>query len=136
MQKRIIYSKDDGGVAIVVPAPDSGLTIEEVAAQSVPNGKPYRIVDVSDIPADRAFRGAWMDDGGIKVNMSKAKEIAHTKRRAARDDEMAPLDVQSTIPGKAAQAEQARQAIRDKYADMQNRIDAAQTVDELKAALG
>lgn len=136
MQNRIIYSKDDGGVAIVVPAPDCELTLEEVAAQSVPEGKPYRIVDVSDIPTDRTFRAAWTDDGNITVDMGKAKEMAHAKRRFARSAEMAPLDVQATIPVYAVNAEKARQAIRDKYADMQNRIDAAQTVDELKAALG
>lgn len=136
MEKRIIYQNDEGGVSIVIPSPDSGLTIEEVAAQSVPEGKPYRIVDASDIPADRTFRAAWTDDGSIKVDMGKAKGMAHAKRRFARSAEMAPLDVQATIPAYAVNAEKARQAIRDKYADMQNRIDAAQTVDELKAALG
>jgi len=30
-----------------------------VAAKDVPEGKPYKIVDVSDIPADRTFRDAW-----------------------------------------------------------------------------
>lgn len=59
MNSRIIYPNDDGGVAIIVPAPDCGLTIEEIAAKDVPAGKPYKIVDVSDIPADRTFRNAW-----------------------------------------------------------------------------
>ena len=59
MDKRIIYATDDGGVAIIVPAPNSGLTIEEVAAKDVPAGKPYKIVDVADIPEDRTFRDAW-----------------------------------------------------------------------------
>ena len=34
----------------------------------------------------------------IQVDMSKAKEIAHNKRREARTAEFAPLDVQVTIP--------------------------------------
>lgn len=59
MNKRIIYPNDDGGVAIIIPAPDCGLTIEQIAAKDVPAGKPYKIVDVSDIPSDRTFRGAW-----------------------------------------------------------------------------
>ena len=58
MNKRIIYPTDDGGVAIIVPAP-CGLTIEEIAAKDVPAGKPYKIVDVADIPTDRTFRSAW-----------------------------------------------------------------------------
>jgi hypothetical protein len=58
MTKRIIYPTDEGGVAIIVPA-DCGLTIEEIAAKDVPQGKPYKIVDVADIPTDRTFRNAW-----------------------------------------------------------------------------
>ena len=56
--KRIIYPTDDG-VAIIVPAPECGLTIEEIAAKDVPEGKPFKIVDVSEIPSDRTFRDAW-----------------------------------------------------------------------------
>jgi hypothetical protein len=58
MNSRIIYPTDDGGVAIIVPA-DCGLTIEAIAAKDVPAGKPYKIVDVADIPEDRTFRNAW-----------------------------------------------------------------------------
>lgn len=59
MNRRIIYPTDDGGVAVIVPAPECGMTIEEIAAKDVPTGKTYQIVDVADIPADRTFRGAW-----------------------------------------------------------------------------
>lgn len=59
MNQRIIYPTDEGGVAIIVPAPECGLTIEEIAAKDVPEGKPYKIVDVSYIPEDRTFRDAW-----------------------------------------------------------------------------
>jgi hypothetical protein len=59
MNKRIIYPTDDGGVAVIVPAAECGLSIEEIAAKDVPAGKPFKIVDVSDIPSDRTFRGAW-----------------------------------------------------------------------------
>lgn len=59
MNQRIIYPTDDGGVAVIIPAPECGLTIEEIAAKDVPAGKAYKIVDVSDIPTDRTFRNAW-----------------------------------------------------------------------------
>lgn len=59
MNQRIIYPTEDGGVAIIVPSPECGLTIEEIAAKDVPDEKPYKIVDVSDIPPDRTFRNAW-----------------------------------------------------------------------------
>lgn len=56
---RIIYPTDDGGVAVIVPAAECGLSIEEIAAKDVPVGKPFKIVDVADIPTDRTFRNAW-----------------------------------------------------------------------------
>lgn len=59
MTKRIIYPTDNGGVAIIIPARDCGLTIDEIVAKDVPEGKPFKIVDVSDIPEDRTFRDAW-----------------------------------------------------------------------------
>lgn len=58
MNQRIIYPTNEGGVAVIIPA-DCGLTIEEIAAKDVPQGKPYKIVDVADIPTDRTFRNAW-----------------------------------------------------------------------------
>jgi hypothetical protein len=73
MNQRIIYPTDDGGVAVIVPAPECGLTIEEIAAKDVPpivvfgpegsvissTARAYKIVDVADIPSDRTFRNAW-----------------------------------------------------------------------------
>ena len=59
MNQRIVYQNDEGGISIIVPAEDCGLTIEEIAAKDVPTGKAYNIVDVSEIPTDRTFRDAW-----------------------------------------------------------------------------
>ena len=71
----------------------------------------------------------------ITINITKAKGIAHDKRRADRSAEFAPLDVKATIPSEAAAAEVARQAVRVKYAEKQTAIDAAQTVAELKEVM-
>ena len=57
--KRIIYPTSDGGVSLIVPAHECGLTIEEIAAKDVPAGVTYKIVDISEIPSDRTFRNAW-----------------------------------------------------------------------------
>ena len=59
MNERIIYETEEGGVAVIIPAPECGLTIEEIAAKDVPEGVNYHIVDVSEVPSDRTFRGAW-----------------------------------------------------------------------------
>jgi hypothetical protein len=54
MNQRIIYKTLDGGVAVIIPAD----TIE-ACMKDIPEGAEYAIVDVSDIPSDRTFRGAW-----------------------------------------------------------------------------
>lgn len=85
MNQRIIYQNDEGGVAIIVPTPEclQEHTIEEIAAKDVPAGKPYKIVDVADLPSDRTFRNAWdidpstLADGvGAESNEFPVKEQA------------------------------------------------------------
>lgn len=71
----------------------------------------------------------------IKINLDKAKDIAHDKRRAERAAEFAPLDIKATIPSEAVAAEAERQAIREKYAAIQTEIDAAKTPEEIKQVL-
>jgi hypothetical protein len=73
----------------------------------------------------------------ITINVTKAKTIAHDVRRAARAEEFKPYDdvIAKQIPGQAESAEAARAVIRTKYATMQTAIDAASTVDEIKAVM-
>ena len=68
----------------------------------------------------------------ITINLDKAKNIAHDKRRAARSAEFAPLDIKATIPSEAEAAETARAAIRNKYANIQISIENATDVATLK----
>ncbi len=73
---------------------------------------------------------------GIKINIEKAKEISHDIRRRVRAKEFEPLDniIAKRIPGTPeAAVEVQRQEIRDRYAAIQEQIDAAETVEELKA---
>lgn len=71
----------------------------------------------------------------IQVDILKAKEIAHEKRRAARAVEFAPLDVQVTIPTMAEQVEAKRAEIRSKYDTIQTQIDEANSADALKSII-
>ena len=59
--KRIIYKTEDGGVAVIIPAPEylQDHTIEELATKEILEGVEYEIVDTETIPSDRTFRGAW-----------------------------------------------------------------------------
>ena len=75
---------------------------------------------------------------GLIIDVNKAKSIGHELRRAARAEEFKPFDeaIAKQIPNAAEGAEAERQAIREKYADIQTQIDAAITPDEIKSALG
>ena len=136
MNQRIIYPTDEGGLAVIMIAPNCGLGLDEIAAKNVPKGKPFRIVEAHELPTERTFRDAWQFEGP-QINMEKAKEVAHRTRRAAREKEFAPYDeaIAKQIPGKFETAEAARVLIREKYAEMQVKIDSSSSVDELKSAL-
>jgi hypothetical protein len=60
----VIYKQDNGVIAIVRPT-DEALkfhSIQAIAIKDVPAGKPFKIVDVTEIPSDRTFRAAWTVD--------------------------------------------------------------------------
>lgn len=132
---KIIYQNADGGVSIVHPTGE--VPIEDLPAKL--GLTDYEIVADDVIPTDRTFRNAWRKDGtSVVENLAAAKEIAHTTRRAKRDEEFKPHDdvIAKQIPGADTDAaEAARAAIRTKYATMQTAIDAATTTAEIKTAL-
>lgn len=67
MEKRIIFQNDSGGVSIMTPFTNSGLTVEEIAQKDLPEGKPYKIVNDSDIPEDRSNRDSWTLDENLNI---------------------------------------------------------------------
>jgi len=60
--KLIIYPNDYDGVAVVHPSSNTTYTIQEIALKDVPKGKPYKIIEHTDVPTDRTFRSAWEAD--------------------------------------------------------------------------
>ena len=52
MDQRIIYKNDDGTIALVIPTLDCGLTVKQIAIKDVLAGKPFKIIDISDVPED------------------------------------------------------------------------------------
>ena len=61
---RIIYKTDEGGVAVIIPTPEALKQhgIQAIAIKDVPAGKPFKIIDASEIPTDRSTRDAWTVD--------------------------------------------------------------------------
>ena len=131
---RIIFQNESGGVSVIVPTGSV-----ELALKDVPPGVPYEIVEATDIPSDRFFRNAWIADGAaVAVDLGKAKDIGHDIRRQQRSEEFQPFDeiIAKQIPGaNVFETEANRQAIRDKYAQVQVAIDTAADPDAIKLAL-
>lgn len=80
---RIIYKTDEGGVAVIIPSPESleQYGIEAIALKDVPAGKPFKIVDATTIPSDRTFRAAWQVDeatltDGVGAEYSTFPEVS------------------------------------------------------------
>lgn len=57
--KKIIFPQETG-ISVIHPSGD--LSVEETALKDVPSGVKYKIIDSSDLPQERDFRGAWEYD--------------------------------------------------------------------------
>jgi hypothetical protein len=134
MNQRIIYSDPTtGNVCVVIPTGE--MTIQDVAKAAVPSGVAYQIVDVSDIPTDRAFRNAWkLEDDQITEDWVKSVEITKERLREERKplfqaaDVKAMRDIEST-GAVSPETASLKQSLRDVTA----LADAAKSRDELLA---
>lgn len=68
MTQVVIYKQDSGVISVLYPTPEAldAMGIEAIAKKDVPTGKPYKIIDASDLPADRSQRNLWtVDDADL-----------------------------------------------------------------------
>jgi hypothetical protein len=141
MMNVIVYTRPDGGVSIVHPAPGARRPketeaefVERILQKDATN---VRIIDKSEVPSDRTFRNAWKAD--LTVDMPKAREIHRERLRRMRAPLLAALDVEYDKADERgdllAKQEIAakKQALRDVTADPA--IEAARTPAELKAVI-
>lgn len=68
----------------------------------------------------------------IKIDLNKAKDITHNIRREVRDELFKPLDAKATIPMYSESVELERQKIRDEFAEIQEKIECAESTEDLK----
>ena len=66
MAQVIVFENEDGGASVLTPIADCGLSIEEIAAKDVPDGKEYLIIDDSELP-DRQYRDQWRISNGAVI---------------------------------------------------------------------
>jgi hypothetical protein len=86
MSQRIVYSRPGGSLVVLIPAPESGLTIEQVAQQDVPLGYTYAILEDSAFPPTADYRDSWVLDTSDQDNPvvveDEAKKAEIDKARA------------------------------------------------------
>lgn len=58
---RIIFQVPGQPVGVLIPC-DCGLTTIDIGNKDVPEGLPFWIISVKDIPEDRTDRNAWVID--------------------------------------------------------------------------
>jgi hypothetical protein len=134
---KFVYTKD-GTLNVVVAAPKAHLekvfgplTDEQykahVISRSIPEGVEFREITDNELPQDRLFRDAWKDEGGIKIDMPKARAIHMARIRDKRNKRLEELDKRKY----GAEYDAERQALRDLPQTFD--LTQATTPDELKA---
>lgn len=120
--KRIVYSRPDGGISVVCPAPGriaelmaEGMTedaaIVAIQAKSVPaDAINIEVMERALIPVSREFRNAWQKPGlgAPVINMVKAREIHAERIAVAQAAEIARLKIEERkerLKGNTAQAD-------------------------------
>lgn len=147
MNKRILYTRPDGGVSVVVPAinfDEPAMTEDQAVARALAKSIPAdatsaQVVDTAVVPTDRTFRNAWEQTGSAIVhNIAKCRTLWRQKMRAHRatrwplwDAEYLKADEDGNVVRKAQLAAK-RQQLRDVTAHPD--IDAATTPDALRLA--
>jgi hypothetical protein len=138
--RKIIFTNSDGGLSVVTPVRnpyDTSLDdaeIEQRAWDKLPEDaiNPH-FVDAADIPTDRTFRNAWKNEGGIKVDMGKAKDLTKDRLRNERKPLLETQDVafQRALESGASTTEIVKE--KQRLRDITKQVDALTSLDELKA---
>lgn len=108
--KRILYTRPDGGLSVLIPAPASQVPgeseaawVARVADKDVPQGTSYRIVDTATDPLpSRRWRDAWTDPGAgaVAVDLPRARGLRKAELLAAHPTLDAEL-VEQAVAGAA-----------------------------------
>jgi hypothetical protein len=126
---KIIYTQDDGTIAVIHPAPNAlkKMSIEQIARKDVPAGKEYRIIPDDAIPGDREFRNAWRADlarARVTIDAPAAVQILVDRLRVRRNTALDRLDKDAAraadqgLDGDLAAIRQRKQVLRDLPSDL------------------
>jgi hypothetical protein len=131
MTQAIIYSQDNGQVAVCYPTGE--LPIEEVQAKDTPKGS--LIVNISDLPNEHNnFFDAWeLNNTTVTVSFTKAKAITKDRLRAERTPLLQEQDVAFQRALESGADITAIVAEKQRLRDITDLADQSTTLDELKA---
>lgn len=91
--RKLAVTRNDGGISIVIPTNEATPELMLRDALKVAGYVSHREIDDSELPQDRYFREAWMDNGKLNIDPDKALEIKKDKLRALRAPKFSELDV-------------------------------------------
>jgi hypothetical protein len=89
MLQVIIYPNDEGWLSVVSPAPECGLSVEEIARKDVPAGKPYHIINRDQLPQDNVFFNAWEADFTNAAGQGIGADAWFAEQAAKKEEEQA-----------------------------------------------
>ena len=81
MQQVILYKQDSGMIAVIIPTQEalSRYSIHAIAQKDVPAGKPFKIIDASELPQDVPQEAWIVDDAdltdGVGADGSTFEEV-------------------------------------------------------------
>ena len=155
--KRICYTNDQGILSVVIPAPKAQLERvlgplteeaykEHVITRCAPTDRPWRFIDVKDIPDSREFREAWVDtteSSTVDICCERAREaklaLMRERRNALLDasdkDFMAALE--SGDVNRIGSVKAHRKKLRDatealKSLDVAGQVNNIKLLDQIK----
>lgn len=101
MTKMIVFTKPDGGLARMMPAPAMRLPEEtdevflsRIAQRDVPPGQAWRVVESAQMPVLFPDDVVFDLQQNVVVDMSKARQTHLNRVRMSRDKALAALDVE------------------------------------------
>jgi hypothetical protein len=88
---------EKGSVALLAPAPNSSLSLEEILKKDIPEGRPHFMIHRDELPeTGLLFIEAWAadyDQKTIMVEMEQAREVTKEIIRQVRQPVLERLDV-------------------------------------------
>jgi len=137
--RKITFTRPDGGLSVVHPIRNTlGETlmtdadIEKRAWDKLPEDA-INPQYVEAIPTDRTFRNAWKYDNGIKVDISRAKDIIKERLRLERKPLLEAQDIafQRALETGADTLNIVKE--KQRLRDITKQVDALTSLDKIKA---